>query len=76
MAKPIEACHIALGARIRMIRETLGIDQGELAKRVGLDRTSVTNAETGRQRFLLQGVEAYARGLGVSPKHLMKGIWW
>lgn len=75
MAKPIEACHVALGARIRMIRETLGLQQAELAKRVGLERTSVVNAEAGRQRFLLDGVERYARALGTTPKHLLRGIW-
>lgn len=76
MTKSIEACHIALGARIRMIRETLGLTQDDLAKRVGLERTSVVNAEAGRQRFLLQGVERYATALGTTPKHLLRGIWW
>ncbi len=75
MSKPIEACHIALGARIRMIREALGMQQAELAKRVGLERTSVVNAEAGRQRFLLHGVEQYASALGTTPKHLLRGIW-
>jgi transcriptional regulator with XRE-family HTH domain len=73
--KPIEACHIALGARIRMIREALGMQQAELAKRVGLERTSVVNAEAGRQRFLLHSVEQYAQALGTTPKHLLRGIW-
>lgn len=76
MSKPIEACHVAVGARIRMIRETLGITQDDLAKRVGLQRVSVTNTEIGRQRLLLDGIERYAAALGVSPKHLLKGIWW
>ena len=76
MKKQIEACHVALGARIRLIRETLGLDQQELATRVGLDRTSVTNIEAGRQRMLLHTVEGFARALGTTPKHLMKGIWW
>lgn len=76
MTKPIEACHISVGVRIRMIRETLGMSQEELAKRVGLQRVSVTNTETGRQRLLLDGIERYAAALGTSPKHLLKGIWW
>lgn len=76
MASPIEACHQALGARIRMIRETLGISQEELAGRVNMKRASIANIEIGRQRFLLDGVEDFARALGTSPKHLLKGIWW
>jgi DNA-binding XRE family transcriptional regulator len=59
-----------------MIRETLGIQQGELAARVFLERTSVVNIEAGRQRLQLQTVEAFARALGTTPKHLLKGIWW
>lgn len=72
----IEACHQAVGARIRMIRETLGITQDELGKRCGLNRTSVVNIEVGRQRLLLQTVEKLASGLGTSPKALLKGVWW
>ena len=76
MAQPIEACHIALGARVRLIRETLGMSQDDLAKKVGLKRGSVANIEVGRQRFLLDGVEDFAKALGTSPKHLLRGIWW
>jgi transcriptional regulator with XRE-family HTH domain len=76
MSKPIEACHISVGVRIRMIRETLGMTQEELSKRVGLQRASVANTEIGRQRLLLDSIERYATALGTSPKHLLKGIWW
>lgn len=76
MTQPIEACHIALGARVRLIRETLGLSQDDLSKRVGLKRASIANIEVGRQRFLLDGVEDFAKALGTTPKHLLKGIWW
>ena len=78
MPKPIEACHIAVGARIRIIRETLGMTQHELVAKLpkGVTRASLANIETGRQRFLLDRVEDFAKALGTSPKHLMKGIWW
>ncbi len=75
-AKPVEACHVALGARVRLLRETLGLTQDDLAVRVGLTRASIANIEIGRQRFLLDGVEDFARSLGTTPKHLLKGIWW
>jgi transcriptional regulator with XRE-family HTH domain len=74
--KQIEACHQSFGSRVRLIREFMGMTQNELAKRVGLTRVSVTNIETGRQRLLLHQVENFAHGLGVTPKHLLKGIWW
>jgi transcriptional regulator with XRE-family HTH domain len=76
MSKPIEACHQALGARIRLMREMLGLTQHDLAKRVNMTRPSIANIEVGRQRFLLNTVDDFARALGTSPKHLMKGIWW
>lgn len=72
----IEACHAQVGLRIRAMREALGINQGELAKRIGLQRATVANIETGRQRLLLHTVEKIAQAFGTSPKHLMKGIWW
>lgn len=76
MRTPVEAVYQSLGARVRMIRETLGLSQADLAKKVGLTRVSVVNIEAGRQRLLAHTIETFAVGLGVSPKHLMKGIWW
>jgi transcriptional regulator with XRE-family HTH domain len=39
----------ALGERIRTLREAAGLLQMDLAHRVGLSRTSITNLEAGRQ---------------------------
>ena len=76
MSKEIEGCHRAVGIRIRLIREAVGLSQGELAKRMTLVRTSLVNIEAGRQRMLLHTIEEFARALGTTPKHLLKGIWW
>ena len=76
MKKPIEACHQAVGTRVRMIREAIGMTQEELATRVGHKRGSVANIEIGRQRMLLDTVEEFARALNTTPKHLLKGVWW
>lgn len=43
-----------LGQRIRGARERAGVRQDQLARAVGLSRTSITNIERGRQ-----GVQAY-----------------
>lgn len=75
MSKPIESCHIGVGLRIRIIREALDMTQGDLAKRVGLTRVSVTNIEIGRQRLLLHTVEQFAKALGTTPKNLLRGVW-
>ena len=73
----MEAIYQALGARCRMIRETLGLDQEEVAKRMkGWTRTSIVNFEKGRQRIPMHKIEQIAVALGTSPKNLMRGIWW
>lgn len=71
----IEPVHISVGLRIRMIREALGMRQDELAKKISLTRTSVVNIEAGRQRLMLHTLEAIAKGLGTTPKHLLRGTW-
>lgn len=75
MSKKPEPVYRAIGSRIEMIRSALGLTQLELAERVGLNRTSVTNIEAGRQRILLHDVEKFATALGSSPKHLLRGVW-
>lgn len=73
MAEPI---YMLVGARIRMVMEAVDIPQGELAKRLKLTRTSVTNIIAGRQRLQLHTVTAIAKALGTTEKHLMRGLWW
>jgi transcriptional regulator with XRE-family HTH domain len=75
MSRPIEPVYRQLAARVESIRTVLGLTQEELGKRVGLKRTSIVNFEAGRQRILLDDVEKFAKALGVTPKHLLRGIW-
>lgn len=75
MSKEIEPVYRALGARVQMIRETIGMTQAELAKRCGYTRTSLVNFEAGRQRMPLHQVEAVAIALSSTPRNLLKGIW-
>lgn len=75
MSKPIEPVYRLLGAKVEMMRNTLGWTQEELAVRIGLSRASIANLETGRQRLMIHDVEKIALAFGATPKHLMKGIW-
>lgn len=75
MATELQPVYRALGARIQMVREAIGMSQQELAKRTGYSRPSIVNMEAGRQRIALHQVESIAGALSSSPKHLMKGIW-
>ncbi len=75
MAEEIQAVYRCLGGRIQLIRETLGMSQQELAKRVGYTRVSIVNIEAGRQRLPLHQVEEIAKALSSTPKNLLRGIW-
>jgi transcriptional regulator with XRE-family HTH domain len=63
--------HKFTGARIRNHRLALRMKQEDLAQRVGLSRTSITNIESGRQRLLLDHLYELAGALGVEPTELI-----
>lgn len=65
-----ERFNVALGERIRTRRESK-MTQAELAERIGLSRTSVTNIERGRQRLLVDQLVEIAKTLSVSPAELL-----
>lgn len=71
----IEPIYRLLGAKIEQMRTVLGWTQDDLAKKVGLTRTSITNIEAGRQRFLLHDIEKLAAAFQTTPKQLLRGIW-
>lgn len=75
MTKEIEPVYRALAARVQMIREAIGMSQGDLAKAIGYTRTSIVNFEAGRQRVPMHQVEVIAKALNTTPKHLMRGVW-
>lgn len=75
MSKPIQPIYILVGAKIAHMREALGWNQADLARRIGLTRASVANIETGRQRILLHDVETIARAFQTNARHFIKGIW-
>lgn len=66
-----DAFHRAFGDAVRVARDRAGMTQDELAKAVGLTRTSITNIEAGRQRPLLCQAFDLAQTLSVSLDVLM-----
>ena len=59
------------GQTLRKARKTSGLSQEDLAKAVGLNRTSVSNIEKGRQKILLQTFCDLLRVLNVEPRDLI-----
>lgn len=56
-----------IGELVRVKRELYALTQDELATRVGLTRTSITNIEKGRQRVQVHTLYAIADALRSSP---------
>jgi transcriptional regulator with XRE-family HTH domain len=59
------------GSRVRALREEKNVTQEELAKRVDLSRTSITNIEKGRQRVMLHQMVDIAVALDAEPQTLI-----
>lgn len=59
-----------VGRRIRLARKGR-LTQQDLADRVSLTRTSITNIEKGRQKLLLHTLSDIAEALQVSPADLL-----
>lgn len=59
------------GRRLRHARKTAKLTQEMLAEQVGLNRTSITNIENGRQRIPLHLLFSLATIVGVHPTSLL-----
>jgi len=64
---------VAIGRRIRLGREALGLTQAALAARVGVTRSAVAQWETGRSGQVGANLALVAEALGVGVSHLLLG---
>lgn len=67
----VEHIYVEIGKRISRARIALGLSQETLAVKVGLQRSSVTNIERGRQRLMVHTLFDVARALHVSLLDLL-----
>jgi transcriptional regulator with XRE-family HTH domain len=70
-----ELIYEALGEKIRRARAVRAMRQADLARRVGLSRTSITNVELGRQGLAIHQLFEFAEALGVEPCELLPAEW-
>ena len=61
---------MSIGARIRELRETKGLSQGDIEKATGLLRCYTSRVENGHTVPSLETLERFAAGLGVPLYHL------
>jgi transcriptional regulator with XRE-family HTH domain len=59
------------GLRFRKRRNDAGLTQSQVAERVGLTRTSITNIERGRQHIVLHQLFLLASAVGTKPEELL-----
>ncbi len=60
-----------LGENIRKIRLAKGMTQGDLCRKLDVDRAYMSNVETGKKNPTLSTIERIAKALGVSVKELV-----
>lgn len=63
-----------LGARIQKLRTDRGLSQEELAFEAGLHRTYISHVERGSRNITVMGLCKIAKGLGMEPFEILKGI--
>ncbi|MGN0691318.1 MAG: helix-turn-helix domain-containing protein [Oscillospiraceae bacterium] len=63
-----------IGRNIRTTRERLGMEQQELAGKIGLTSASLSNIERGKNLPKTQNLIKIAQALGVTAEELMKGV--
>jgi len=69
----VEPQYALIGRRLRVEREKRNLTQSEIASRLGLPRSGVSNIEKGKQRVLLHTFLDYASALDVLPSSLLDG---
>lgn len=67
----VEALYQAFGRGFRAARDEAGLTQRQVAERVGLTRTSITNIERGNQHIALHQLFLLAGAVGVEPATLL-----
>ena len=66
-----ESINKALGTRLGAERRRSLLTQGDLARRVGIGRTTIANIERGRQSVSVPLLYRLAASLGVAPESLL-----
>jgi len=61
-----------LGQNMKRIRLTKQMSQGDICRKLGVDRAYISNVESGNKNPTLSTITKLAKALGVSVKELLK----
>lgn len=67
----VDGLYEQFGKQLRGLREDAGLTQDQVAERVKLKRTSITNIERGRQHIALHQLYLLAAAVGKTPSDLL-----
>jgi transcriptional regulator with XRE-family HTH domain len=67
----VDGLYRQFGQRLRELRKDADLTQGQVAERVNLKRTSITNIERGRQHIALHQLYLLANAVGAAPGDLL-----
>jgi transcriptional regulator with XRE-family HTH domain len=67
----MEHLYREFGRTLRARRKHAGLSQDDVAQRVGMSRTSITNIEQGRQHISLHVLYELAGAVGITPADLL-----
>ncbi|MFD2855387.1 helix-turn-helix domain-containing protein [Seohaeicola zhoushanensis] len=62
-----------MGARLRIVREALGLSSGDFARSVGIDPSSYSKIESGNKPLKMDMGFAIAEAYGVTMDYLYRG---
>jgi transcriptional regulator with XRE-family HTH domain len=69
--RTIDQFYVAVGKKIRTVRNEAGLSQTVLARQIGFNRSSIANLEAGRQRIALHLFALIAQALDTEPATLL-----
>lgn len=67
----MEGFYQGFGNRLTQVRRSTGLTQEQLARRLGINRTTLVNIEKGRQRVAVHQLIEFAQALRCEPTELL-----
>lgn len=65
---------LAIGQRIKELRQAAGLSQERLALEIGMDRTYLASVEAGKRNVSIINLKKIANGLNLSLSELFEGV--